>query len=62
MDERVAEFITNLAEEEEKSKSLAKLKAKHETMISDLEGELELNVCDYNDFARSVKSLLHHTK
>lgn len=30
---------SNLAEEEEKSKNLGKLKAKHESMISDLEGE-----------------------
>lgn len=37
-EDRIAEFTTNLAEEEEKSKSLAKLKNKHETMISDLEG------------------------
>ncbi|XP_067875475.1 myosin-9-like isoform X2 [Heterodontus francisci] len=40
MEERAAEFITNLAEEEEKSKSLIKLKAKHETMITDLEDRL----------------------
>lgn len=30
---------SNLAEEEEKSKNLTKLKAKHESMISDLEGQ-----------------------
>lgn len=38
MEERIAEFTTNLAEEEEKSKSLQKLKNKHEAMITDLEG------------------------
>lgn len=39
MEERISEFTTNLAEEEEKSKSLQKLKTKHEAMITDLEGE-----------------------
>lgn len=39
LEERVAEFTTNLAEEEEKSKSLQKLKNKHEAMITDLEGK-----------------------
>lgn len=34
----MSEFTTNLTEEEEKSKSLAKLKNKHEAMITDLEG------------------------
>lgn len=37
-EERISEFTTNLAEEEEKSKSLQKLKTKHEAMITDLEG------------------------
>ncbi len=40
LEERLSEFTTNLAEEEEKSKSLQKLKNKHETMITDLEGKL----------------------
>lgn len=39
MEERISEFTTNLAEEEEKSKSLQKLKNKHEAMITDLEGK-----------------------
>lgn len=38
MEDRISEFTTNLTEEEEKSKSLAKLKNKHEAMITDLEG------------------------
>lgn len=38
LEERISEFTTNLAEEEEKSKSLQKLKTKHEAMITDLEG------------------------
>lgn len=38
MEERIADFSTNLAEEEEKSKNLTKLKNKHESMISELEG------------------------
>ncbi|KAI4896321.1 hypothetical protein NFI96_020537, partial [Prochilodus magdalenae] len=38
LEERIGEFTTNLAEEEEKSKSLQKLKNKHEAMITDLEG------------------------
>ena len=39
MEERIADFSTNLAEEEEKSKNLTKLKNKHESMISELEGK-----------------------
>lgn len=39
LEERISEFTTNLAEEEEKSKSLQKLKTKHEAMITDLEGK-----------------------
>lgn len=42
MEERISEFTTNLAEEEEKSKSLQKLKNKHEAMITDLEGKYQL--------------------
>lgn len=38
LEERVADFSANLAEEEEKSKNLTKLKNKHESMISELEG------------------------
>lgn len=38
MEDRVADISTNLAEEEEKSKNLTKLKNKHESMISELEG------------------------
>lgn len=41
----MSEFTTNLTEEEEKSKSLAKLKNKHEAMITDLEGELGFWFC-----------------
>lgn len=39
LEERISEFTTNLTEEEEKSKSLQKLKNKHEAMITDLEGK-----------------------
>lgn len=39
MEERISEFTTNLTEEEEKSKSLQKLKNKHEAIITDLEGK-----------------------
>lgn len=42
LEERISEFTTNLAEEEEKSKSLQKLKNKHEAMITDLEGKYYL--------------------
>jgi len=38
LEERVADYSSNLAEEEEKSKNLTKLKNKHESMISELEG------------------------
>lgn len=39
LEERMADMSSNLAEEEEKSKNLTKLKNKHESMISDLEGQ-----------------------
>lgn len=39
LEERLADMSSNLAEEEEKSKNLTKLKTKHESMISDLEGQ-----------------------
>lgn len=42
MEERMADMSSNLAEEEEKSKNLTKLKNKHESMISDLEGQQAL--------------------
>lgn len=44
MEERISEFTTVLAEEEEKSKSLQKLKNKHEAMITDLEGTSLLRI------------------
>lgn len=43
LDERVADLSSNLAEEEEKSKNLTKLKNKHESMISELEGNHSSN-------------------
>lgn len=42
MEERIADFSANLAEEEEKSKNLTKLKNKHESMISELEGNHQM--------------------
>lgn len=45
MEERISEFTTILAEEEEKSKSLQKLKNKHEAMLTDLEGEHTWRTC-----------------
>lgn len=43
---------SNLAEEEEKSKNLTKLKNKHESMISDLEGQqAPLKILHFNDLA-----------
>lgn len=38
LEERVNDLTSNLAEEEEKAKNLTKLKNKHESMISELEG------------------------
>ena len=38
MEDRIAECSSQLAEEEEKSKNLAKIRNKQEVMISDLEG------------------------
>lgn len=42
LEDRISECSSNLAEEEEKSKSLQKLKNKHEAMITDLEGEITI--------------------
>lgn len=47
MEERIADFSANLAEEEEKSKNLTKLKNKHESMISELEGNHILYIVVY---------------
>lgn len=44
LEERISEFTTNLTEEEEKSKSLQKLKNKHEAMITDLEGRWTIDL------------------
>lgn len=38
-EDRALEFTSNIAEEEEKSRSLQKLKNKHEAIITDLEGK-----------------------
>lgn len=38
-EDRATEFSGNATEEEEKSRSLQKLKNKHEAIITDLEGE-----------------------
>lgn len=48
MEERNAELTTKLAEEEDKSKHWAKLKAKYEAQIADLEEQLarERQVCN----------------
>lgn len=40
MEDRIAECSSQLAEEEEKAKNLAKVRNKQEVMISDLEGWL----------------------
>jgi len=42
LEERVSDLTTNLAEEEEKAKNLTKLKNKHESMISELEGNTKM--------------------
>lgn len=42
MEERVSEFTSNMAEEEEKIKSLSKLRTKYEAVIADMEGRLFL--------------------
>lgn len=61
LDERVSEFTTNLTEEEEKSKSLQKLKTKHEAMITDLEGRagggLVTHYCGSEHSLKPVTSL-----
>lgn len=41
MEDRIAECSSQLAEEEEKAKNLAKVRNKQEVMISDLEGSCQ---------------------
>lgn len=38
MDERLSEFTSHMAEEEEKVKSLSKLRNKYEAVMADMEG------------------------
>lgn len=40
MEERLSEFTSHMAEEEEKVKSLSKLRNKYEAVMADMEGEL----------------------
>lgn len=60
MEDRIAECTSQLAEEEEKAKNLAKLKNKQEMMITDLEGlfllHLPINSLDIM-LARDVDTL-----
>lgn len=58
MEERISEFTTNLAEEEEKSKSLQKLKTKHEAMITDLEGQEDSVLCGFHILLQLLTSFL----
>lgn len=53
----MADMSSNLAEEEEKSKNLTKLKAKHESMISDLEGQSADTNCLYSLLITSLSKL-----
>ena len=52
----MADMSSNLAEEEEKSKNLTKLKAKHESMISDLECQSATYSDHLLTFVLSVKN------
>lgn len=58
LEDRMSEFTTNLTEEEEKSKSLAKLKNKHEAMITDLEGNIFLYILKSRSCRQIVCSVL----
>lgn len=60
LEERISEFTTILAEEEEKSKSLQKLKNKHEAMITDLEGEQTWKRCQSCPFVYNFSSIFGH--
>lgn len=45
LEERLSEVTDQLTEEEEKTKSLNKLKNKQEAVIADLEGEFHVMTC-----------------
>lgn len=63
MEERIADFSTNLAEEEEKSKNLTKLKNKHESMISELEGNrLSCSQCRDLLHLRSLRTVSSYSQ
>ncbi|KAG9330628.1 hypothetical protein JZ751_023544 [Albula glossodonta] len=57
MEERIADFSSNLAEEEEKSKNLTKLKNKYESMISDLEVRLKKEEKSRQDLDKAKRKL-----
>lgn len=56
MEDRIAECSSQLAEEEEKAKNLAKIRNKQEVMITDLEGQclglekFRTRICECLDF------------
>lgn len=64
MEERIADFSSNLAEEEEKSKNLTKLKNKHESMISELEGNclscVQNGLNQLKTLLMSLRSIITH--
>lgn len=68
LEERASDLAQTLAEEEEKAKHLAKLKAKHETTIAELEEKLLKDHQQRQEMDRSkrkveteVCSLFHYT-
>lgn len=58
----MADMSSNLAEEEEKSKNLTKLKAKHESMISDLEGQSANDLIQYISTVTYLKVIFWDVK
>uniref|UniRef100_A0A8B9L7B7 Myosin, heavy chain 11b, smooth muscle n=1 Tax=Astyanax mexicanus TaxID=7994 RepID=A0A8B9L7B7_ASTMX len=57
LEERLADLSSNLAEEEEKSKNLTKLKAKHESMISELEVRMKKEEKGRQDVEKAKRKL-----
>lgn len=57
MEERLSEFSSHMAEEEEKVKSLTKLRNKYEAVIADMEGMPENRAACSNQLSQIIFSM-----
>lgn len=57
LEDRISDFTSNMAEEEEKVKSLSKLRNKYEAVIADMEGRKAILL-----YVHSLKARWIHTR